>query len=210
MHLEENTSEKDINEFEELEQDELEDDFDIEDDGISNLEDVGNEKSGILKKASEPAVYKFLSNANAACANFIVNTSTSLATIFLINSGISDPDDKINSGIGFMSIVFCYIMSCVIYKNQPFYKGLTAAQALLIQYQFRHYGKHSIFATCMLTGAIVMAFAAVKAHRLVKVSPTCFLLGMQICVGKLFAYFRLETHFERDPCYLWNLLRKAN
>lgn len=121
---------------------------------------------------------------NAAFANFVVNVQTTLTVIIVLNQGLSDPKDKIPFGVGFVSILFSYAMSFIMSGDQPFFKGLSICQAVVIREQTISFGRQSLFYTGFVTGGLVLLFTTLKAHRLVRVTPYSVIIALKCSIGK--------------------------
>ncbi len=148
------------------------------------LDEENADEIQIVIKESKDLVSRSKDNLNAAIVNFIVNIETTIAIVLILNQGIPNPRDRITYGIAIISILFSYLMSFLLNGDQPFFKGFSLAQAYIIQTQIIKYGKNSIYSTCFLTGLIVICLTAVKLYRIVRVTPVCMLIALQISVGK--------------------------
>lgn len=122
---------------------------------------------------------------NAAFANFVVNVQTTLTVIIVLNQGLSDPKDRIPFGVGFVSILFSYAMSFIMSGDQPFFKGLSICQAVVIREQVVSFGRQSLFYTGFVTGGLILLFTTLKAHRLVRVTPYSVIIALKFSIGRL-------------------------
>lgn len=155
-----------------------------------------NPVKGYVNEAKELASSS-KDNLNAAAANFVTNVETTIAIILILNSGITDPNDRIGYGFGIMSIFFGYLTSYLM-SDQPFFKGLSIVQVYIIQYQINQYGKTSLYFTTMLAGVIMVGLTAAKVYRITKITPHSILVSLKMAVGSICSA-RVEAHHEGVP-----------
>lgn len=175
-----------LSEKEELKEDPRDpkkDDAVNEEEGEDEEEEEEDDK-GLVNEGKE-LVSKSRDNLNAACANFLVNLQSTLGMVMLMNLKIEDKNDQVPLGVGLLTAAFGYLMSFLLSGEQPFFKGLSLTQALILEYQLRRYGYNSIFLTSMTTGLLIVIFTVVGISKLIKSTPMCVVIGLQIGIGKL-------------------------
>ena len=161
--------------------------YEPEEDDIDEIQVVVKEGKDLASRSKD--------NINAAFVNFIVNIETTIAIILVLNQGITDEKDKVSYGLGIVSIFFAYLMSFLLSGDQPFFKGLTLTQAYVIQTQVALYGLQSLFMTVFVAGIIIITLTLVKAYRIVRSTPACILIALQISVGTFYLR-RPEAHHQ--------------
>ena len=147
-------------------------------------EDAEEENEKGLFEEGKQFASRSKDDLNAAFANFVVNVQTTLVVIIILNSTVTDPKDHIPFGVGFVSILFAYAMSFVMSGDQPFFKGLSICQAVIMREQIVSFGRPSIFYTGVVTGCLILLFTTLKAHRLVRVTPYCVIISLKFAIGK--------------------------